>query len=88
MGRVYGGQTISRPQYTVRMHADAVDGVLRQARRPLGAWDILQEGQRVGALPQGMTIATIKRIAGLLVRETCAQRGPARDTWSALPAET
>lgn len=88
MGRVYGGQTISRPQYTVRMHADAVDGVLRRARRPLGAWDILQEGQRVGALPQGMTIATIKRIAGLLVRETRAQRGPTRDTWSALPAET
>jgi hypothetical protein len=55
---VYGGQTISRRQYTVRMHADAVDGVLRRARRPLGAWDILQEGQRVGALPQGMTMAT------------------------------
>jgi len=35
-----------------------------------------------------MTMATIKRIAGLLVRETRAQRGPTRDTWSALPAET
>ncbi len=55
---VYGGQTISRPQYTARLHANAVDGVLRRARRLLGAWDILQEGQRVGALPQGMTMAT------------------------------
>jgi len=80
-----GGRTISPQQYIALTHADAVEGVLRRAGRPLGAWDILQEGRRVDALPVSLTIATIKRIALLLVRERRAQRGPTRDTWRAVP---
>lgn len=85
---IHGGRAISPQHYTALAHADAVEGVLRQAGRPLGTWDILQEGRRADVLPQSITMATIKRTALLLVRERRAQRGPNLETWSALPAET
>ncbi len=84
---VQGGRTISPGQYTALTHADAVEGVLRRATRPLGAWDILQEGRRADVLPASLTMATIKRSALLLVGERRAQRGPTRDTWCVVPTD-
>lgn len=84
---VQGGRTISPGQYTALTHADAVEGVLHRAGRPLDAWDILQEGRRADALPVSLTMATVKRIALLLVRERRAHSGPTRDTWRVVPAD-